>query len=59
MILMAFESGDLSDVRGFLSDEVAESFQSVIDLRNEQKLTVEASFVGVREIALKEAEFDP
>ncbi len=58
MILMAFESGDLSDVRDFLSDDVAESFQSVIDMRAEQNLTVEANFVGVREIGLKEAEFD-
>ena len=58
MILMAFEKGDLSEVRAFLSDDVAESFQSVIDSRNEQGLTIEASFVGVREIALKEAEFD-
>lgn len=58
MILMAFENGDLSEVRDFLSDDVAESFQSVIDMRNEQNLTVEANFVGVREIALKEAEFD-
>ncbi len=58
MILMAFESGDLSSVKDFLSEDVAESFQSVIDLRAEQKLTVEASFVGVREVSLKEAEFD-
>ena len=28
MILMAFESGDLTDVRGFLSDEVADAFDS-------------------------------
>lgn len=58
MILMAFESGDLSGVRDFLQDDVAESFQSVIDMREEQGLTVEASFVGVREIALKEASFN-
>lgn len=58
MILMAFESGDLSPVRNFLSDEIAETFQSVIDAREEQGLTVEANFVGVREVALKEAEFD-
>lgn len=58
MILMAFENGDLSEVRGFLSDDVAESFQSVIDARAEQGLTVDANFVGVREVALKEAEFD-
>lgn len=58
MILMAFEKGDLAPVRNFLSDDVAESFQSVIDMREEQGLRVEASFVGVREIALKEATFD-
>ena len=58
MILMAFEKGDLSDVRDFLSDELAEAFQTVIDDRNEKGLTIEANFVGVREVALKEAEFD-
>ena len=58
MILMAFERGDLSDIRDFLSDEVAETFQTVIDRREEEKLTVEASFVGVREISLKSASFD-
>jgi predicted lipid-binding transport protein (Tim44 family) len=58
MILMAFESGDLESVEGFLSEEVAESFQSVIDHRNAEGLTVEANFVGVREVSLKEAEFD-
>lgn len=58
MILMAFEKGDLSSVRDFLSPEVAESLQSVIDHRHSEGLTVEANFVGVREIALKEAEFD-
>lgn len=58
MILMAFENGDLEPVRDFLSPEVAQSFQSVIDQRSEQGLTVEAHFVGVREISLKEAEFD-
>ena len=58
MILMAFENGDLSDVRGFLSDEIAETFQEVSDRREEENLTVEANFVGVREISLKEAEFD-
>ena len=58
MILMAFENGDLSDVRDFLSDDLAEAFQSVIDDRNEQGLTIDASFVGVRDVALKEAEFN-
>ena len=38
MILMAFEKGDLSPVRGFLAPDVAEAFQSVIDQREEQSL---------------------
>lgn len=58
MILMAFESGDLSDVEGFLGDELKEAFQGVIDDRNEKGLTIEAEFVGVREVALHQAEFD-
>ncbi|WP_099825022.1 Tim44/TimA family putative adaptor protein [Oceaniglobus indicus] len=57
MILMAFENGDMSDVRSFLSDDVAEAFDSVIAQRREKGLRVEASFVGVREVALVEAEY--
>ena len=58
MILMAFENGDISDVRGFLDDDVAEAFTSVIDQRADQGLTIEASFVGVREVALVDATFN-
>lgn len=58
MILMAFERGDLTDVRGFLAEDVASAFQEVIDARADQGLSVEASFVGLREIELSEATFD-
>ena len=58
MILMAFENGDLSDVREFLDDEVAETLESVIAARAEQGLTVEAEFAGVREIKLASASLD-
>ena len=58
MILMAFEKGDLSEVRGFLADDVVEAFQQVIDARREQGLTVEASFVGLRELQLTAASFE-
>lgn len=58
MILMAFERGDLAPVRGFLADDVAEALQGVIDQREEQGLSVEADFVGVREVALLNATFD-
>ena len=58
MILMAFENGDLTEVRTFLSTEVAEAFDAVIAQRNSEGLSVEAHFVGVREVALHDAEFD-
>lgn len=59
MILMAFERGDLSEVRPFLSDPVAEAFQSVIDQRTAQGQSVEAQYLGTRDMALASAEFDP
>jgi len=58
MILMAFENGDLSEVRSFLSAEVAEAFDSVIADREREGLTIEANFVGVREVAIHDAVFD-
>ena len=59
MILMAFERGDLSSVRPFLSDAVADAFQSVIDARSAEGRVVEADFLGTRETSLIAAEFDP
>lgn len=58
MILMAFERGELDQIRPFLSDEVEASFESVIRSRDEQGLTVEASFGGLKELVLEEATFD-
>ena len=58
MILMAFERGDLSEVRPFLADPVADAFQAVIDERKAAGQTVEAQYIGTRETALAGAEFD-
>lgn len=58
MILMAFEQGTLEDVQGFLSPEVYDSFAEVLQMREDQGLSVEANFVGVRELTLKDATFD-
>ena len=58
MILMAFERGELEDVKAFLSDEIYESFDSVVQARNDQGLTIEAEFIGVREVALVDANYD-
>lgn len=59
MILMAFERGDLSDVRPFLSEPVAAAFQSVIDARAANGQTVQAQYIGTRETSLAGAEYDP
>lgn len=58
MILMAFERGELDTIRPFLSDEVEASFGAAIDARDREGRTVEANFLGLREIALSDAEFD-
>ncbi|KPA19846.1 Tim44-like domain protein [Shimia sp. SK013] len=58
MILMAFERGDMASILPFLSKDVYESFAQVVDGREAQGLSVEAEFVGVRELALKSASFD-
>ncbi len=58
MILMAFEQGDMESVSAFVSDDVMEAFSEVIEARNEQGLTIEANFVGVREVTLEDAAFD-
>lgn len=58
MILMAFEKGDLDRIRPFLSDEVEASFAEVIAEREANGLTIEANFVGLKEMTLQDATFD-
>jgi len=58
MILMAFENGTITEIRPFLSDEVYQSFAKAVEAREAQGLSVEAKFVGLRELALHEASFD-
>jgi len=59
MILMGFEAGDLAKIKPFLSDDVYASFAGVVEAREKQGLTIDANFVGVREMKLVGAEFDP
>lgn len=58
MILMAFETGKLEDVMPFLSKDVYEAFAQVVDARQEQGLSIEAEFIGLRETSLADARFD-
>ena len=57
MILMAFEKGELDKIRPFLSDDVEASFAEAIARRDQDGLTIEASFVGMKELALHDATF--
>src|SRR5690606_16552267 len=56
--LMAFERGDLAQIEGFLSPPIRDAFNEVIESRKRQGLTIQASFVGIRELGLADAEFN-
>ena len=58
MILMAFERGKMGEITPFLSSDVFEVFSQVVDDREAKGLSVEATFVGVRELTLMDARFD-
>lgn len=57
-ILMCFERGNMDEIAPFLSEDVFEAFSQVVDSRQEQGLTIEADFVGVRDTTLTSAVFD-
>jgi predicted lipid-binding transport protein (Tim44 family) len=59
MILLAFEKGELDRIRPFLSDDVEASFAEAIAARERGGLSVEATFVGIRELTLQSAQYDP
>ncbi len=58
MILMAFERGELDQIRPFLEDEIEAAFAQAINAREAEGLTVDAKFVGLKEMALHSATFD-
>jgi predicted lipid-binding transport protein (Tim44 family) len=58
MILMGFEEGDMEGIKPYISDEIYDSFNSVVEQRADQGLTIDAKFIGIRELALVGAEFD-
>ena len=57
MIVMGYETGELSDIQPFLSEEIYESFVDGVAAREDQGLTIEADFIGVRELKLMDATF--
>ena len=59
MILMSFERGDLSQVQPFLAPEVYDAFAAVVEEREKKGWKVEATFVGISNLQLRAATFDP
>lgn len=59
MILIAFEHGNLDEVRNFISPDVYDAFEQVVHQRADQGLQVTAVFVGISDLGLKDATFDP
>jgi predicted lipid-binding transport protein (Tim44 family) len=58
MILMAFENGNIDDVRDFISEEIEDVFDQVIEDRKSKGLAIEAEYLGTRETRLTDATFD-
>lgn len=58
MILMGFERGDLDEIQPLLAEDVFDTFVDVVAAREDQGLTIEANFIGVRELTLTDATFD-
>ena len=58
MILMSFERGDIDKIRPFLEDEIEAAFTQAINAREAEGLTIESTFVGLKEMALHSATFD-
>ena len=58
MILMAFERGELDDIRPYISPDIYDVFAQVVEDRRAKGLTVEADFIGVSELAVQDATFD-
>ncbi|MEM6974093.1 MAG: Tim44/TimA family putative adaptor protein [Pseudomonadota bacterium] len=59
MILMAYEEGDKTLLTDLLAPDVYRAFEGVIDEREAEGLTVEARFIGVRDLRVVAAAYDP
>lgn len=58
MVLMAFERGDLAQVQPLLAPEVHEALASVVEERERKGWHVEANFMGISSLQLRDAQFD-
>lgn len=58
MILTAFDKGEVDRIRPFLGPDVAHAFDQAAAQRKAQGLTVDTVIIGIRELALEEAQYD-
>lgn len=58
MILMAFEKGEIDDIKLYISPDIYEIFSQVVEDRRQKGLTVEANFIGISELSVMDASFD-
>lgn len=58
MILLAFKRGDITQVNKFISKDVENAFSTDIDRRNSEMLKTEATFGGIRELTILDADLD-
>lgn len=59
MIVMGYENGELDSIQPFLAEDIYDSFLDGVAAREDQGLTIEANFIGVREMKLMDATLDP
>ncbi|GHC51776.1 Tim44/TimA family putative adaptor protein [Neogemmobacter tilapiae] len=58
MIVTAFDKGELASIKPFLNADVLDSFSEAVAAREAQGLTIQSTFVGIREVAIDQVEFD-
>lgn len=58
MIVMGYENGELADIQPLLAEDIYESFVDGVAAREDQGLTIDANFIGVREMKLLDATLD-
>ncbi|MEM8730774.1 MAG: Tim44/TimA family putative adaptor protein [Pseudomonadota bacterium] len=58
MIVMGFERGELTALEPYLAEDVFQTFVDVVAHREDQGLTIEADFIGVRDMSVGETRFD-
>lgn len=58
MIVMGYEHGELAEIEPLLAEDIYESFVDGVAAREDQGLTIEADFIGVREMKLVNATLD-